>query len=485
MSYRILALDGGGIRGVITAVWLRHLERKLNRPLHECFDLIAGTSTGSILACGISLGVPAERIVQMYVQRGQEVFPSFSNRIWDRLQRTLQDGLDAPRYDGLGLNRVLRDVFGDTRFGELKLRPTLVVSYNTSEREAVVFKNTRPEFTDLPVWEIVRSSCSAPAYFPPHLFEFPQAPAPLIDGGVVANNPTACAIAEGIRHLRQFQKFGQPVNLQDFVVASFGTGQTSRRISFEEARSWGALQWAIPVLDVIFDGVGDAVDYISQQILQDERYFRFQCRLDPAHEALDNADPANVQKLIKIAEEYLHAAEGALQIELLVEQLKEQPILVAPPVSVPAANLPARPSMPVSPPRSQSVPVPVSPSPTRPASPIAPAPVLAQPVAAQSVPTQSVPTQSVPTQPVPTQPVATQPVRTQPIAIQPVAAPPVVAQPAPTQTTVVAKSQELADAEALQAALKRVFRRRKSPAVARSSTRESAGPPNSPPRRAA
>ena len=101
--FRILSCDGGGIRGLLSAVWLSRLEKKLGGPLRDYFDLAAGTSTGSILACAVSLGIPAEKIVNMYLERSKEVFPPFEARIWERVQRTFTDGLSAPRYDGKGL----------------------------------------------------------------------------------------------------------------------------------------------------------------------------------------------------------------------------------------------------------------------------------------------------------------------------------------------------------------------------------------------
>lgn len=317
--FRILSCDGGGIRGLLSAVWLSRLEKKLGTPLRDHFDLIAGTSTGSILACAVSLGIPADDIVQMYMTRSREVFPPFEARIWERVQRTFTDGLSAPRYDGKGLEKVLKEVFGKREFGELTVRPTLVVSYNAFDRQAIVFKNNREAYAHLPVWEVVRASCAAPVYFPAHVMTLNRAQIPLIDGGVVANNPTACAVAEAIRVVRERYGKGK-YTLEDFVVASFGTGRASKQISIAEARSWGGLQWVLPVIDVIFDGVSGAVDYVAGQILPPNRYYRFQCRLESAYEALDNAAQENINSLISIAEAYL-AAEGDKRLDDLAAVL--------------------------------------------------------------------------------------------------------------------------------------------------------------------
>jgi patatin-like phospholipase/acyl hydrolase len=234
--YRILALDGGGIRGLLTAVWLVDLEKRLveahGKTIRESFDLVAGTSTGSILACAISLGIPPTRIRDLYLERAGEIFPGRTARLWGRLKRAWSDGVSAPKYDGVGLAAVLRSEFGNVTFGELTIRPTLVTSYNTFTRTAEVFKNTRDWAKDLPVWEIVKSSCSAPTYFPAHVMSVKGARVPLVDGGVVANNPTACAIAEGVRICRD-----EGIPIGRFVVASFGTGESTRPITIDERAS--------------------------------------------------------------------------------------------------------------------------------------------------------------------------------------------------------------------------------------------------------
>lgn len=122
-TYRILSLDGGGIRGLMTAIWLQRHEEKLKGPLHEHFDVVAGTSTGSILACAVSKGIPVERIVELYVQRGKQVFPSAASRLWSRTTRLFSQGVSAPKYDGEGIERVLKDLFKTSLFGNLKIKP--------------------------------------------------------------------------------------------------------------------------------------------------------------------------------------------------------------------------------------------------------------------------------------------------------------------------------------------------------------------------
>lgn len=295
--YRILSFDGGGIRGLLSAVWMEELEAKLGGSIADHFDLIAGTSTGSIMAAGLSMRVPAKRLKYLYLDHAQTIFPGRAARAWNRLSRLFSDGVSAPKYDGNGLEQVLRAVFGKTTLGELSINPTVLTTYNTLTRSAMVIKNNFSDYRSLRVWEVVKASCSAPTFFPATVVNINGAKCPLIDGGVVANNPTACAVAEGIAVSKQTQR-----QLNEFMVVSVGTGQTTRAISVEEAQEWGAIEWALPVIDVLMDGALDAVSYIASQLLEDKQYFRFQVPLDEAYDDMDNADQTNLNALMNLAQ---------------------------------------------------------------------------------------------------------------------------------------------------------------------------------------
>lgn len=316
--YRVLSLDGGGIRGVITAVWLDRIEHELGSPIGRSVDLIAGTSTGSILACALSHGLPASRIVQLYVENGRKVFPGASRRRWDRIWRTFSQGPSAPKYNDDGLAKVLQDEFGtDLRFGELAT-PTLVTSYNTLNRTALVFKSFKPEHGKLRTWEIAKASSSAPTYFPAHIMSVDGAKLPLIDGGVVANSPTACAIAEAVR-INASKKTG--LSISDLNVLSFGTGELTRPITIDDATEWGAIEWAIPVIDVLMDGAADAVDYIARHLIPDDQYVRMQTRLTRGFDDMDDASATNINALVALAQDHLNSSEGRGQLRSALELL--------------------------------------------------------------------------------------------------------------------------------------------------------------------
>ncbi len=350
----ILALDGGGVRGLVTAIILESLEKKLqkNNPhkaLRDYFDVIAGTSTGSLIACALSKGLSASEIKDFYIHNSQIIFPP-SRIVVHSILNWIRLGSSHPIYSDEGLRMVLKYIFGKLKFGELK-KPTIVTSYDTYNRQAVVFKNTKIAHQDIPIWEICRASSAAPIGFPGYEmkhkafledlrlkgYAIPKnSGIPLIDGGVFANNPALCAIAERLRwnsRLPDNSKWNDsiPENVpqKDIVVASFGTGQQVKKIGATQVKQWGALEWLsprndLPLLDVLFDGAGDAVCYIAQQIFGNY-YFRFQPHFDTNIPTF-SAKRQNLDAMIKCTEEYLTQPEVDIKLNKLVQTLNQLPV---------------------------------------------------------------------------------------------------------------------------------------------------------------
>lgn len=314
---KILSLDGGGIRGLVTCMWLSGVEDALvkhGKPgLLKSFDLIAGSSTGALIACALGLGLSPAAAAEMYRVHRHVIFPGIAERLWSRITRLPTQGPSAPKYDPEGMEDVLKKVFGDTRFGQLQL-PTLVTSYDTISRKPVVFKSFDPRYAELPIWEVCRASSAAPTYFPAHAMTIEGRPCSMIDGGVVANNPTACAIAEALR------KDLQVDNSRDLVVLSVGSGERNRPIPLKSAQEWGALEWAVPIIDVLFDGNTDSVDYIAQQLVGDG-YFRLQTELLIGLDDIDDTSETNIAALEIMARQYLARPATAQMLKALVARL--------------------------------------------------------------------------------------------------------------------------------------------------------------------
>jgi patatin-like phospholipase/acyl hydrolase len=288
---RILAIDGGGIRGLIPALVLTELERRAGRRVFELFDLIAGTSTGGILACALCApdALPASELVKLYEEEGPEIF---DRSLFQRIRSA--EGLLDEKYDDAALDRALE------RFLQHKLlsetRPELLVpTYDTALPGPYFFKTTKaretPADDDFPLSLVARATSAAPTYFEP----VEAGARSLVDGGVFAANPAMCGLAEALN----------TVAPRDVVLLSLGTGERTHRRSFGEIKDWGLARWARPILDVVFDGASDTVDYQLDRVLGPERYWRLQVELTMASGDLDDASEDNLAKLRAHAEELI------------------------------------------------------------------------------------------------------------------------------------------------------------------------------------
>jgi patatin-like phospholipase/acyl hydrolase len=301
---RVLAIDGGGIRGLIPALVLTELERRAGRQVFELFDLIAGTSTGGILACALCAPdpLPASELVKLYEEEGPHIFDL---SLFQRIRSG--GGLLDEKYDDAALDRALQRFLGHKRLAET--RPDLIVpSYDTALPGPYFFKTTKaretPDTDDFPLSTVARATSAAPTYFEP----VGTGGKALVDGGVFATNPAMCALAEVLNL--------DNVSARDVVLVSLGTGERTHKRSFDEIKDWGLAMWARPILDVVFDGVSDAVNYQLERVLGGERYWRFQVELTVASDDLDDASKDNLAKLRGQAEELVRARSADLDAAL-------------------------------------------------------------------------------------------------------------------------------------------------------------------------
>jgi uncharacterized protein len=301
---KLLSIDGGGIRGLIPALVLQEIERHTKRPIAESFDLIAGTSTGGILAMGLATpdgdGKPAysaRQLIEIYDQRGRDIF---ARSFWKGMSSV--GGLADERYDHRPLERVLGEYFGEIPLASA-LTNVLISSYDIEAREPFFFKSWRENTNATAMREAARATSAAPTYFEPARVVADNRMRTLVDGGVFVNNPAMSAYAEARRLWP---------NEERILLVALGTGELTRPIRYEEARSWGLVQWAVPLLNVVFDGVADAVDYQLRNIIGDD-YLRLQTELDIASDDLDNASRANIEALKAEAKRLLRRERATLE----------------------------------------------------------------------------------------------------------------------------------------------------------------------------
>ncbi|MEE4272711.1 MAG: patatin-like phospholipase family protein [Thermoanaerobaculales bacterium] len=269
-TYRILTLDGGGIRGIVTVVLLKRLSEEPGlEGWLDSVDLIAGTSTGGLIALGLGRGLGLDAIEDLYVQKGKVIFDDS----W------IDDVMDLGKLIGAdykinGLRRVVKDVLGkDTTLGDLTTN-VLITTFDLDNiddpsRAGETPRSWKPKLfhnfpgensdRDVPAWKVGVYTAAAPTYFPS--FEG------YVDGGVYATNPSMCAMAQALDI-----RYGPPAALGDISLLSLGTGTSLAYIPGKNL-DWGYAQWAKPLVNLMMDGIAGIADFQCNQLLSN-RYKR-------------------------------------------------------------------------------------------------------------------------------------------------------------------------------------------------------------------
>ncbi len=328
-KYKILSIDGGGIRGIIPALLLAEIERRTQKPIFSLFDLITGTSSGGILALGltkprlssdISDNLPlaeytAEDLLQLFIEYGVEIF---YEPLFERLLGPLEDIFIQPKYPSESKEEIFKQYFGNALL-ENNLKEVFVTSYDIEQRIPIFFtnklekqqiesKNFQKLCGGFSLLDAALATSATPTYFAPHRIVNPHNSGiayTLIDGGVFANNPAHLAILEAqISSKRKAQKV---LNTEDILVVSLGTGSLTSVYPYKEVKNWGLLQWGRPLLNIMFDGSSEVVAGELEQLFEptdkeaQSFYYRFQTLLDSELEEIDNTKLQNTRQLKAIA----------------------------------------------------------------------------------------------------------------------------------------------------------------------------------------
>ena len=310
---RLLCIDGGGIRGLIPALILHDLERRVARrsggpvPLHRCFDLIAGTSTGGIIAAALSArgsrddaAASAADLAELYRTRGRDIFPrdplSFTPRLF------------GFPYSARPLEALLQQVIGAQARTADALTNVVLPAYDLLGRRAVFlaggpdYPAAEPSYL---LHEAARATAAAPTYFRPKPITGDRgAPMLAIDGGVFANDPALAALVEA-------RKLGWALDTVE--ILSIGTGRMD--MPYPTARRWSLLGWVsplrhVPLLSILMQAGSSTVSYQADALLTPARYTRVS--FDLVHErALDDVSPAHLDELARVAEHWI-ATSGAV-----------------------------------------------------------------------------------------------------------------------------------------------------------------------------
>ena len=241
MTYRILSLDGGGLRGVISARIMEKLKLKVSD-----FDLVAGTSAGSINTCAFALGFTPTEVVEFYKSEGKNIFKK-NKSLKSRL-------LLGAKYDIDNLEKVLKKYFGAATIKDAKTKiivPTFKVNSIDKDSGAKVaqpkvFSSYNKADSCELLYKIACRSSAAPTYF--------EAYEGYIDGGVYANNPSIEAICAALHE-------GIPAS--QIEIVSIGTGISDNCVT---PKNWGLLQWAPHIISYIFQGAEESSEFCARAV---------------------------------------------------------------------------------------------------------------------------------------------------------------------------------------------------------------------------
>lgn len=278
--FQVLALDGGGFRGLFAAQVLAEWERRLGRPIASCFDLIVGTSTGGIIALGLACGMPAGALVDFYVEDGKKIFPSPLSvwRFWAGAKHWI-----ATKYDPSALEAALKRRFGDKTLGDLAT-PVVIPSFMLQEGKHWYFKT--PHFDGnlidqtRPLWEVARATSAAPTYFPAFCSSRSEV---FVDGGVLANNPSLVGYLE-VR--LNFSRWAD-----DIRVLNVGTEGAESALPRERLRRGGLLSWAKPASELLMQAQAASIESLMPRLLDEDCWLRVKPEHGRGFAPLDQYNP--------------------------------------------------------------------------------------------------------------------------------------------------------------------------------------------------
>jgi hypothetical protein len=321
MSKLILSLDGGGIRGAATTQFLSRVEAKLkadhNKSIRDCVDFYAGTSTGSMIALALATtNMTMDEVNNLYnYENAQIIFDD--NKGWFEV-----DGINAPKFESKGKTKTLKENLKGAKIGDVPdNKHILAVTYAIEERKPMVIKSTKENNKELLSYQVADASSAAPTFFPTRNLENPTDPEDeywLIDGGVVANNPTMCAISEARRAWSD-----EPFN--ELRVLSVGTGYMTRKINGPKSTKWGAAQWITKgkLMEIVTDE--RIVAYQAMSIVEPGKYIRVNAKLSaqpglsyPPDDSMDDVSKKNIKRL-KLLGDFWFEQYGQSTVELLVD----------------------------------------------------------------------------------------------------------------------------------------------------------------------
>lgn len=256
--FKILSIDGGGIKGLYSATILDHLEQKYGK-ISNYFDMICGTSTGGLIALGLSQGITTSEICAVYEEHGSKIFPK-QNKFNEVIKQTLWGG----KFSDIPLRKVLQDLFKDKKIGD-GLTLLCIPSYNFTDAKPWVFKYDHGELkrdNKANCVDVALATSAAPTYFPLCDIEYYDN-RQFVDGGVWANNPAMVGVLDAMRF---FVGNGKPFNSIEILSISSLNSIAGKPIGLKRRRSF--INWREELFETSLIGQNHFTDYMLKMFSQ-------------------------------------------------------------------------------------------------------------------------------------------------------------------------------------------------------------------------
>lgn len=325
--FRILSIDGGGLKGLVALSILEWIEKEIiKKSLYDCFDLFAGTSTGGIIACGLTVCEHNETtksrytvgdLKKAYFDHANKIFPVYS-KIQKRIK--LVESYFSAKYSEDGLQNILDFFFDQKRLSDCT-KPILIPTYDVERLTPIYFNSRRinqssngyinDPHANIKLIDLCRATSAAPTYLPSYRFVHVDDSdnrynANCIDGGVFLNNPAMAAYTEVLSNSNDPIYTNHPGNKykikeEDIFILSIGTGKTQRNAIPRKINSWGKLKWVNPIIKIMMEGNADSTHYQLKGLARN-RYLRIDIDIDEKFSEMDDSRRETLEYLLKEVE---------------------------------------------------------------------------------------------------------------------------------------------------------------------------------------
>jgi patatin-like phospholipase/acyl hydrolase len=284
----ILSISGGGIRGVIPAMFLHELFKRTGKHPTEIFDMFIGTSTGAIISLLYNSPVKysTEDVVDFYL--GADAKKIFKGK-------AIALPWDTVKYPEKDIESVLQNKLKDYKLKDC-IKPCVSVTCDMNSRNVLFLNSTEKQYEDFKMWECARASSAAPMYFKPFLLNG----IPTIDGGLADNNPVACGLVEALENMFPDD---------EIVIVMLGTGSSVTSISYETLCKWSVIDWALNLYPITSDGQSDTAIYITEKLMKKfaskDNMYTFDLKLLSGMDQIGSTDKKFLSSVVTLYKDYV------------------------------------------------------------------------------------------------------------------------------------------------------------------------------------